>query len=71
VKEVDMGQLHEMKKRIDQAIAVHKLDATKTRGMIGMKAGFLIGMIDDNTPDDPVKLQKLRAAAQEVIQISF
>lgn len=66
-----MGQLHELKQRIDQAIVVHKLDATKTRGMIGMKAGFLIGMIDANTPDDPAKLQKLRTAAQEVMQISL
>jgi hypothetical protein len=39
--------------------------------MIGMKAGLLIAMIDANTPDDPAKLQKLRAAVQEVMHITM
>lgn len=65
-----MGQLHDMKMRIDRAITEQGLDATKTRGMIGMKAGFLIGMIDAGTPDDPVKMQKLRDAVQDVMKIT-
>ena len=53
--------------RIEQIIAGKNLPAFKTRGAIAIKAGFALGLIDASTPDDPDKLARLKAAAQEVL----
>jgi len=62
-----MGKLFETRERIDRIIAARKLDPFKTRGAIGMRIGFLVSLITAETPDDEVKLTKLRAAAEEVL----
>ena len=68
-----VGQLHEAVKQIDDLIALKGLDATETKGLIGMKAGFFLIIISPDTPDDPEKLASLRTAAEEVLgqSISF
>jgi predicted regulator of Ras-like GTPase activity (Roadblock/LC7/MglB family) len=53
--------------RIEAIIAKKRLDAFKVRGAIAMKAGFGLGFIDAETPDDPEKLANLRAAASAVL----
>jgi hypothetical protein len=62
-----MGQLNDMKVKIDQVIVQKGLDAASIRGKIGMKAGVLLTLVNAGTPDDPAKVEKLKAAAQEVL----
>jgi len=61
------GQLHAAVQRINAAIERRKLDPFKVRGEIAMKAGFGLGFIDADTPDDAAKLSKLKAAATAVL----
>jgi len=62
-----MSRLYELKQRIDRVIAQKGLDAVRVKGAIGLKAGILIGLINEDTPDDEAKLRRLEQAAAEVI----
>lgn len=61
------GKLHAMVQRINAVIERRKLDPFGTRGEIALKAGFGLGFIDAETPDDPQKLARLKAAASAVL----
>ncbi len=61
------GQLFRAIERIDAIIARKKLDRFKARGEIALRAGFAFSFIDAETPDDPVQLAKLEAAAYAVL----
>jgi predicted regulator of Ras-like GTPase activity (Roadblock/LC7/MglB family) len=61
------SHLHDAVVRIEEIIAKRDLPAFKTKGAIGIKAGFALGLIDASTPDDPGKLASLKAAAREVL----
>lgn len=62
-----MGNLYDLKQKIESVIEVKKMDVVKTRGQIGLKAGLMLAFINPNTPDDNMKLEKLRTAAREVL----
>jgi len=66
-----MGILYDLKTKIDKAIETKKLDAAAVRGKIALQAGFLVSLIAANTPDDPVKIDKLRKAAESVMQLKL
>ncbi len=61
------GKLFAVVQKINAAIQRKKLDPFATRGEIAMKAGFGLGFIDADTPDDAEKLSKLRSAASAVL----
>jgi predicted regulator of Ras-like GTPase activity (Roadblock/LC7/MglB family) len=61
------GSLHALVQRIDAVIERRKLDPFDTRGAIALQAGFGLGFIDAETPDDAEKLSRLRAAASAVL----
>jgi predicted regulator of Ras-like GTPase activity (Roadblock/LC7/MglB family) len=61
------GQLFRLVRRIDEIIARRRLDGFKIRGQIAIQAGFGLGFIDANTPDDPTRADRLRAAATAVL----
>ncbi len=61
------GALWALVQRIDALIERRRLDAFKVRGAIAMRAGFGLGFIDAETPDDPEKISKLQAAAAAVL----
>jgi hypothetical protein len=65
-----VGQLFDCRSKLDQVIRERKLDQIKVYGDIGLKAGFLISLIKSATPDDDVKIEKFRKAAQEVVRVS-
>ena len=48
-------------------IARRRLDRFKVRGEIAISAGFGLAFIDSETPDDPVKLAKLKVAATAIL----
>lgn len=66
-----MGAMYDVKVSIQQMIDTKKLDPAKTNGSIALKAGVLLALVNPSTPDDPVKLQKLRTAAKEVLGENF
>ncbi|HEY5956129.1 MAG TPA: hypothetical protein VIV60_06240 [Polyangiaceae bacterium] len=66
-----MGKLFEARQRIDAAIQQKGLDATQVRGAIGLRAGMLLGLILQSTPDDPEKLRRLTEAAKEVLGLDL
>ncbi|MDZ4178036.1 MAG: hypothetical protein U1E29_02200 [Coriobacteriia bacterium] len=62
-----MNQLFEAIQRLDIEIQRRGLDSFKTKGAVGLKAGFFIGIVRESDPDDPERLSALRAAARDVI----
>lgn len=66
-----MGQLFDVKQKIESVIAEKKLDAVQVRGAIGLKTGILLNLVNASTPDDETKLGKLRAAVKEVLGITL
>ncbi|HET6413088.1 MAG TPA: hypothetical protein VFG53_13610 [Anaeromyxobacter sp.] len=62
-----MSKLFETVQRIEAVIAQRDLPIFVTKGKIAIKTGFPLGLITARTPDDPVVLQKLRAAARDVL----
>jgi hypothetical protein len=62
-----MSRLYDLKRRIDQVVAERGLDAVRVKGAISLKAGMLIGLIGESTPDDEGKIRRLQQAAAEVI----
>ncbi|HSN92202.1 MAG TPA: roadblock/LC7 domain-containing protein [Anaeromyxobacteraceae bacterium] len=61
------GQLYRAVQLIEGLIRQSGGDQVKLRGQIALKAGFTLDLMDADTPDDPVKLQGLRAAARAVL----
>ncbi len=66
-----MGQLFDVKQKIESVIAEKKLDAVQVKGAIGLKTGILLNLLNASTPDDEQKLGKLRAAVKEVLGINL
>jgi len=64
-----MSTINDMKLKIDQEIGQKHLDGATIRGKIGLKAGFVLAFITADTPDDKVKIEKLRQAIKEVLNI--
>ena len=62
-----MAQLYETIQRIEQAIARKNLQPFRTKGLIALKAGFSLALVDASTPDDAAKLASLRQAARDVL----
>lgn len=65
-----MGQLFEISKKIDDVISQKKMDRLTTRGKIGLKSGVLMAFTEQ-TPDDAVKSQKIKAAAREILGVDL
>jgi len=61
------SRLWETVQRINALIERSSDDPFKLRGKIALKAGFSLDLIDAETPDDPARLQKLKAAASAVL----
>ena len=62
-----MGQLYEMVQRIDQLIQRKGLPFAKTKGLVVIRAGFSLILIEPSTPDDPAKAERLRVAVKDVL----
>jgi hypothetical protein len=65
-----MAALYDLKVKIDKTIEEKKLDGVATRGKIALQTGSLLSLVSANTPDDPVKLDKLRKAVAAVLQLA-
>jgi hypothetical protein len=65
-----MSAIYDIKIKIEDVIKSQNLDATAVRGKIGLKAGFLLAFVKPDSPDDPTKLTKLRAACKEILNLA-
>jgi hypothetical protein len=63
-----MGKLYDAKVKLEQVIREKRLDEAEVKGSLSLKSGVLLALVRPETPDDPVKLEKLRAAARQVLQ---
>jgi predicted regulator of Ras-like GTPase activity (Roadblock/LC7/MglB family) len=61
------GRLWEAVQRIQALIERAGQDPVILRGRIALQAGFPLDLVEPGTPDDPAKLQRLRAAASAVL----
>jgi predicted regulator of Ras-like GTPase activity (Roadblock/LC7/MglB family) len=61
------SQLYQAVQAVEELIEQSGGDGVKLRGQIALKAGFTLDLVDADTPDDPVKLQSLRAAVVVVL----
>jgi hypothetical protein len=66
-----MGQTYEAKRKLEQVIAERGLNAAEVKGKLSLRSGMLLAFVKPDSPDDPVKLEKLRAAARELLQIEL
>ena len=66
-----MGQLYNIRMKIEETISQRKLEASKTKGQITLKSGILLVTIDEKTPDDAAKIDKLKKAAKEVLNLTI
>lgn len=66
-----MGKLYDAKARLEQVIRDRGLDASRLLGKISLRSGTLLALVLPDTPDDPAKLERLRAAAKELLSIDL
>lgn len=66
-----MGQTYEAKRKVEQVIAERRLNEAEVKGKLSLKSGMLLAFIKPDSPDDPVKLEKLRAAVRELLKIEI
>lgn len=62
-----MGRLYDTVRRIEYVIGEKQLPFFKTKGRIALEAGFSLGMIGAETPDDPDRISRLEAAARQIL----
>lgn len=62
-----MSKLYDARLRVEKLLTEQKGDVTELRGKIGMKIGFLLSLVTPNSPDDAVRLERLRKAVDEVL----
>jgi hypothetical protein len=67
--EAFMGVLFDLRTKIDRTIEDKRLDGSAVRGKIGLQTGFLLSLINPSTPDDPVKIDKLKKAVEAILQV--
>jgi hypothetical protein len=63
-----MGKLYDAKMRLEQLIREKKLDEAAVKGSLSLKSGVLLALVRPETPDDAAKLERLRAAARQVLE---
>jgi hypothetical protein len=62
-----MSRLYDAKVALEKLVREQGLDPIETTGKISLKSGVLLAFVRPDTPDDPVKLEKLRAAVRQIL----
>jgi predicted regulator of Ras-like GTPase activity (Roadblock/LC7/MglB family) len=61
------GELFAIVQRVEAFIEASAENHYRLRGLIAVKAGFTLDFVDAETPDDPVRIQKLKVAVKAVL----
>jgi hypothetical protein len=62
-----MGKLYDYVGAVQRYVRASDLEEYKTLGLVSMKSGFVLSLVRPDTPDDPVKVLALKAAAEKVL----
>jgi hypothetical protein len=63
-----VSQIYEMKLRTERKPKLDGINANDMKGEIGLRADTVLPFVFSTTPDDPVTIAKLQAAAQKVLK---
>ena len=63
-----MGHLYDARLKVEKVIRDRALDESEVKGKLSLRSGVLLALVRQETPDDPVKLEKLRAAVRQMLQ---
>lgn len=66
-----MGKLYDDCQRIQAHIEANGLDVFRTRGALALQCGFLITLVEPGDPDDSAKVDALRKAARDVLNLEL
>lgn len=66
-----MGQLYDLKVRIEEKIKADGLDSMEMKGKLGLRSGKLLSLISPTTPDNPETIAKLKLAAKELLKVNL
>jgi hypothetical protein len=66
-----VSQLYDMRMAIEAKIKSSGVGAMDVKGKIGLRSGKLLAFITPTTPDDPVAITKLKAAAKEILNLNL
>jgi hypothetical protein len=66
-----MGQLYDLRVKIEKVIEEKQMDPFKTKGEIGLTSGVILTMVRPEMPDDPAMIQKLRDAAKQILNVAI
>lgn len=66
-----MSHLYDAKVKLEGLIRARGLDEYATKGLIALRSGVVISLVGPDAPEDPAKLDKVRAAVREVLKIEF
>jgi len=61
--------LYDLRAKIEKVIEDRKLDPSTVRGKLTLQTGFLVSLVTPSTPDDATKIEKLKKAAADVLQL--
>ena len=64
-----MGKLFDYRQIIEDKLKDKGADLFKLKGQITLKSGFMVSMINGDTPDDPAKIQALKSAVKEILGV--
>lgn len=66
-----MSRLYDAKAALEKVVREQGLDPIEIAGKISLKSGVLLAFVRPDTPDDPAKLEKLRAAVRQVLGVEL
>jgi len=66
-----VGQLYDLKVRIEEKIKADGLDSMEMKGKLGLRSGKLLSLISPTTPDNPETIAKLKLAAKELLKVNL
>ena len=64
-----MGKLYDAVMAVEREVDRKGLDPFRAKGEMSLEVGFMVGLIDENTPDDDEKLAALLKAAEKTLGI--
>jgi hypothetical protein len=64
-----VGKLYDAVQAIEREVERKGMDPFRAKGQLSLELGFMVGLVDENTPDDEEKLAALLKAADKQLGI--
>lgn len=66
-----MGKLYDYVAQVRRHIKDSGVEEYKTLGLVSMKSGFVLSLVNERTPDDPEKILRVKDAAEIVLGLKL